>query len=65
MEKPSIRSARLRRPRFHRCITAFAAVALSCNQAFCEERPRLQILNGSPQTIDVFWMKSENERVSN
>jgi hypothetical protein len=29
------------------------------------ERPELQILNGSPQTVDVFWLKSATERVPN
>jgi hypothetical protein len=38
---------------------------LSCGQALADERPRLQILNGSPQTIDVFWMKSDTERIPN
>ena len=28
-------------------------------------RPKLQILNGSSQSIDVFWLKSDIERVSN
>jgi len=28
-------------------------------------RPRLQILNGSKQTIDIFWLKSDSERVPN
>jgi hypothetical protein len=28
-------------------------------------RPRLQIINGSSQTVDVFWLKSDTERVSN
>lgn len=28
-------------------------------------RPKLQILNGSNQTIDVFWLKSDTERVPN
>lgn len=28
-------------------------------------RPRLQILNGSRQPIDIFWLKSDTERVSN
>ncbi len=30
-----------------------------------EARPVLQILNGSPQTLDVFWLKSDAERVAN
>ncbi len=28
-------------------------------------RPKLQIINGSSETIDVFWLKSETERISN
>jgi hypothetical protein len=28
-------------------------------------RPRLQIINGSNQTVDIFWLKSDTERVSN
>jgi hypothetical protein len=28
-------------------------------------RPRLQIINGSSQPIDIFWLKSGTERVSN
>jgi hypothetical protein len=28
-------------------------------------RPRLQILNGSEQTLDVYWLKTESERVLN
>jgi len=28
-------------------------------------RPRLQIINGSSQTVDIFWLKSDTERVSN
>lgn len=28
-------------------------------------RPQLQIINGSQQTVDVFWLKGEGERVSN
>jgi len=28
-------------------------------------RPRLQVINGSNQTIDIFWLKSDDERVSN
>ena len=29
------------------------------------ERPKLQILNGNRQPIDIFWLKSDAERVSN
>ena len=28
-------------------------------------RAQLQIINGSPQTVDVFWLKSDTQRVSN
>lgn len=28
-------------------------------------RPRLQIINGSSGTVDLFWLKSETERVPN
>ena len=28
-------------------------------------RPKLQIINGSAQTVDVFWLKSDTERVPN
>jgi hypothetical protein len=28
-------------------------------------RPKLQIINGSKQTVDVFWLKSDTERVPN
>ena len=28
-------------------------------------RPKLQIINGSGQTIDIFWLKSDAERVPN
>ena len=30
-----------------------------------EKRPVLQVLNGSKQTVDIFWLKSETERVPN
>ena len=29
------------------------------------ERPRLQILNGSAQPVDLFWLKSDTEKVPN
>ena len=28
-------------------------------------RPRLQILNGSRQPVDIFWLKSDTERIAN
>lgn len=30
-----------------------------------QRRPQLQIINGSNQTVDVFWLKSDAERVPN
>jgi len=29
------------------------------------DRPKLQIINGSDQIVDVFWLKNESERVAN
>lgn len=28
-------------------------------------RPKLQIINGSPQKVEIFWLKSANQRVAN
>jgi hypothetical protein len=42
-----------------------ASLAFFNPQVLADDRPRLQIINGSPQTIDVFWVKSENERIPN
>lgn len=39
--------------------------ACSAIPALTAERPKLQIINGSAQTVDVFWIKSATERVSN
>jgi len=50
---------------FHRSIPVLALLGLFSGHTFSEERPRLQILNGSPQTIAVFWMKSDAERIPN
>lgn len=30
-----------------------------------EKRPKLQIINGGTHPIEVFWLKAEDERVSN
>lgn len=42
-------------------------VALLCGHASAAEppRPKLQIINGSKQMVDVFWLKSGTERVPN
>jgi hypothetical protein len=33
--------------------------------AAAQDRPRLQVINGSSQTVDLFWLKSPGERVPN
>jgi hypothetical protein len=40
-------------------------LALSLSAAIAQERPRLQVINGSQQTIDLFWLKSDSEKVMN
>ncbi|WP_052574029.1 hypothetical protein [Haloferula sp. BvORR071] len=47
--------------------SVFAALLALAGLATAEEapRPRLQILNGTAQTVDVFWLKSPTERVPN
>jgi hypothetical protein len=47
------------------CLAVLGALPAFSSSAHAGYKPRLRILNGSPQMIDVFWMKSENERVSN
>lgn len=57
------------------CIPALAFVFLSAlavlsavdvaDPAAPAPRPRLQFINGSMQAIDVFWIKSETERIYN
>lgn len=51
----------------HRSSLALAVLLALGGHAAAEEtaRPRLQILNGWNQTVDVFWMKSPTERVPN
>lgn len=41
------------------CLLAVAPLVLA------EDRPRLQIINGSEQPVDIFWQKNETERVPN
>ena len=38
---------------------------LLASQVFAADRPRLQIINGSAQPIDIFWLKTDTERVLN
>lgn len=42
-----------------------ACFAWSAIPARAAERPKLQFINGSAQTMDVFWLKSDSERVAN
>ena len=42
-----------------------ACFACSAIPARAAERPKLQFINGSAQTVDVFWLKSDVERVPN
>ncbi len=46
---------------------ALAALLALTSLATAQEakRPRLQILNGSKQTVDVFWLKTPTDRVPN
>lgn len=43
-------------------LVCFAISAISARAA---ERPKLQFINGSTQAVEVFWLKSDTERVSN
>lgn len=46
-------------------LLAFYLAAVSFAAAQEPTRPRLQIINGSQQTVDVFWLKSAADRVPN
>jgi hypothetical protein len=50
-----------------RTTLATLLISLSTWPALAAEtpRPRLQIINGSSQTADIFWLKSDTERVAN
>jgi Mlc titration factor MtfA (ptsG expression regulator) len=49
--------------------TFFAVLAALLCMARADEladtRPKLQIINGSDRSCEVFWLKSDNERISN
>lgn len=51
------------------CSSIFGLVLIFAATAVADEapqvRPRLQIINGSSGTVDVFWLKSAEERVPN
>ena len=42
-----------------------AGTARAADEPAKVRRPQLQILNGSGQTVDIFWLKSDSERVAN
>jgi hypothetical protein len=65
MHNPSAHPAAPRRPRWHPLPALLGVLWLSGGDAFSEARPRLQIINGSPQAVDVFWLKSATERIPN
>ena len=46
-------------------IPAFLAVSLFADEPATSRRPQLQFLNGSSEPIDIFWLKSDSERVPN
>ena len=56
--------------RSYRCCLVFM-LALACvstagaARAESPARPRLQIWNGSRETIDVYWLRSDTDRVPN
>jgi hypothetical protein len=44
----------------------FALTALACSgEDLADHQPKLQIVNGSAQAIDVVWLKSATERIAN
>jgi len=45
--------------------SALVLAAILSLPASAQERPKLQVINGSKQTIDLFWLKSDTERVAN
>lgn len=56
-------------PTVSRCLTSVAVVllggALLGDASAQTQRPRLQILNGGHEPVEVFWLKSAQERISN
>ncbi len=45
--------------------TALAALLFFSMPAMSLDRPKLQIINASPHTVEVFWLKPDGGRVSN
>ena len=50
---------------FMRSLVAFLLTTALHASAAEPRRPHLQIINGSGQTVDSFWLKSDTERVAN
>jgi len=42
-----------------------ATAGTTRSAAIATKRPVLQIINGSKQTVEIYWLKSDDERVSN
>ncbi len=47
------------------CLALLLVVRLAAADEPAPARPQLQIFNGSQQTVEVFWLKNDTERVSN
>ena len=47
------------------CLVSFGPETWAADGQRQGDRPKLQIINGSPQQVDVFWLKSDTERVPN
>ncbi|MCW1884670.1 hypothetical protein OKA04_08000 [Luteolibacter flavescens] len=48
-----------------RLLSLVLPVSLAFQASLAQERPRLQVINGSKQTLDLFWLKSDTEKVAN
>ena len=46
-------------------VPAFLAIAANADETAKPRRPQLQILNGSNEPVEIFWLKSDSERVPN
>jgi Mlc titration factor MtfA (ptsG expression regulator) len=46
------------------CIVA-ASLFIASAEEVAVTKPKLNIINGSAQTVDIFWLKSDTERVAN
>src|SRR5688572_6355915 len=47
------------------CLAAIGPTVGVASEQQKNAQPQLQIINGTSQTVDVFWLKSDEERVSN